>query len=164
MDSRQCICWIAGAILFVLFIATFLGILLKRLTKHHNRKDSAMYYTEGTIDAIELIKTQAGTQKMPLRFSLLPSSAFLVAINDGKKKILFVDASGKSANLVTPNKNAVGKECQWFEIDVDPYLSILTAAKINHSQISVWCDDVSPADENHDSPVSQMKALGIRVF
>lgn len=52
-----------------------------------------MFYVEGVVDSLEFEVKDSNLK----RFSLAPSSEFMIALPDGTKKALFVDSFGKNA-------------------------------------------------------------------
>lgn len=106
-------------------------------------EQSPIFWTEGAIDVISL--------EIPIRLRLMPTSAFLFS-EASKSRILFVasvpqgegeneaDTRKETKSFLSSNakivhcfKNAAGKECLWFSVDVDsmPQCSaeLLLAAK-----------------------------------
>ena len=124
-----------------------------------------MYYTEGTIDAIEL-------HDDCFYFSISPSSAFLIDIDGDRKMALFIEdkcnimtcdiiAVGKNspkemtsrkAKLTEPTKNRVGKEVLWFHwsdlsgIHSCNFSRILVDAKNNRNAVRV-CTNIPNANK-----------------
>ena len=118
-----------------------------------------MYYIEGTIDAIDVFGTC-------IRFSLLPSNAHLLSIDEGEKKALFVSCALNDAKLIEPKKNATGKGIVWFSVDAN-LLNVLLSAKNNRCSIRVCCASTETIEllASEPTPVcAAIKAEGIRVF
>lgn len=104
-------------------------------------KNEPTFYVEGIIASIEL---EVSGSKMK-QFSLVPASEFLVALPDGKKKVLFVycsenDREMNTACLVKTDKNENDKDVIFFKAQ-DPWpsvlLNMLIQAKSNRSKVRV---------------------------
>lgn len=101
-----------------------------------------MFYIEGTIDSLEF---EIRHFKLN-RFSLVPSSEFMITLPDGTKKALFVDSFGKNdcertvASLTKAETKGTGKDVVYFEmhsLSSQVLIDILVQAKYNSSKIGV---------------------------
>lgn len=123
------------------------------------RKEPALHYIEGTIDAIDIFNGK-------LRFSLLPSSGHFMSRDDGDKKALFINSDSSNATIVDPEKNVSGKEVVWFSIG-DDLRDVLLTAKNNRNTIRVWCAEPEKTERATNEPTPPCvtrKVEGLRVF
>ena len=107
------------------------------------------YYTEGTIDSIGI---EANECKLK-QFTLLPSSAFLITMPDGKKKAIFIEDSCNNAGLVDSKKNAEGKDVVMFNAasagrDI---ADILTQAKRDRMTLRIFARPKKNWQDNAES-------------
>lgn len=94
------------------------------------------YYIEGTIDTIGIEATGCKVKQ----FSLLPLSAFLITLPDGKKKAIFVEDSFHVAGLVDSKMNAESKDVVRFNAasSVCDLADILTQAKRGRMTLRIY--------------------------
>ena len=97
-----------------------------------------MFYIEGTVDSIEL---EVDGLKLK-RFSIVPTSQFMITLPDGKSRVLFVDYENKDAAfLVKAEKNGKDKEVVFFEVQIvctsAALVNLLNQVKNNRSTIRV---------------------------
>ena len=96
-----------------------------------------MHYIQGTIDAVEL---EAPDLKLK-RFSLLPSSEYLLILPDGENKALFIESTGKKqACLIKTSKTSGAKPVVFLKSSscCDVAMStLLIKAKHDHATIRV---------------------------
>ena len=107
-----------------------------------------MFYIEGTIDAIQF-------DSKTIRISILPSAEFLVKLDHGIKKALFIEETkGLTAVLIFPEKNSNGKEIVSFSI-AEPKANcdlLLLGAKNNRNvlRMSVNAEELRKQSEREN--------------
>jgi len=173
-DAYVCLPLLAAVVLVAMALAIFI-----HNTHSPKRKNTTMYYIDGTVDSIEITLNE----KHHLHFTLLPSSEFLKTVGEGRQKALFIgtiepatkqtdevktkqpDGQTKVQNpiralLVDMVKNANGKETLRFLMPqmCAIFRRLLLEAKNNRNIIRVLAKSKEQMSEqlciDFDAPVS----------